>query len=84
MLPYDCHHPNSPEVCTTRSVLDALGDGGSIVLGGGRLVTEFAKTDRILGEMLGLIGAVVVGGIGFVVKSAADNLDPDGDDQNPQ
>jgi hypothetical protein len=61
-----------------------LATAGLSFWAGGRLVTEFAKTDRILGEMLGLIGAVVVGGIGFVVKSAADNLDPDGDDQNPQ
>lgn len=42
---------------------------------GGRAITEFAKTDRILGEMLGLAIAVVTGAIGFLVKSAADNLD---------
>ena len=46
---------------------------------GGRAIAEFAKTDRILAEMLGLMSAVVVGGIGLAAKSAADDLEPEED-----
>ena len=42
---------------------------------GGRAISEFAKTDRILGKMLGLGIAVVTGALAFVAKRAADNLE---------
>jgi hypothetical protein len=46
---------------------------------GGTAIAEYAKTDRILSEMLGLMSAAALGGIGLAVKSAADDLEPDED-----
>jgi hypothetical protein len=37
---------------------------------GGRLITEFAKTDRMLGEMAGIGLAAVCAGIGAIAKAA--------------
>jgi hypothetical protein len=42
---------------------------------GGRAISEFGKTDRILSEMEGVVLAVVAGGLGFAAKTAADVLD---------
>jgi len=68
----------------TRTVLKSLLRGVSwlllVIAGlafwvGGRAISEFAKTDRLLGEMLGLATAVVTGALGFLAKNAADDLD---------
>jgi hypothetical protein len=46
---------------------------------GGRVISEFAKTDRILAEVLGLSLAFATGALGYVLKSTADDLDEGGD-----
>ena len=77
---------------STRSALKALLRGvswlllvvaGLAFLVGGRAISEFAKTDRILAEMEGILLAVVVGALGFAAKTAADNLD-EGKDSSSQ
>ena len=50
---------------------------------GGRAISEFAKTDRILAEMEGITLAVVVGALGFAARTAADNL-AEGEDSSGQ
>jgi len=42
---------------------------------GGRAISEFTKTERVLAEMLGIGLAVVFVIFGMVAKGAADNLD---------
>jgi hypothetical protein len=46
---------------------------------GGRAISEFTRTDRILAEMMGLGLAAVTGALGFVAKTKADDLDADED-----
>jgi hypothetical protein len=41
---------------------------------GGKAISEFAKTDRILAEFLGLLIAVATGALGYILKNAADAL----------
>jgi len=50
---------------------------------GGRAISGFGKTDRILAEMEGMALAVVTGALGFAAKTAADNLD-EGKDSSGQ
>ena len=73
---------------STRPVLKSVLRGVSWVLFamaglmfwvGGAAIAGYAKTDRILAEMLGIISAVVLGGIGLAAKTAADDLEPDAD-----
>lgn len=47
---------------------------GLLFLVGGRAISEFTKTDRVLAEFLGIGLAVVFVVLGFVAKSAADDL----------
>jgi hypothetical protein len=56
-----------------------LAVAGIAFLVGGRAISEFGKTDRVLAEMEGLGLAIVTGGLGLVAKTAADNLDQDED-----
>src|SRR4029077_5645510 len=74
----------SSMTASTRSALKVLLRGVSwlllVVAGlafwvGGWAISDFAKTDRIFAEMEGITLAVVVGGLGFAAKTAADNLD---------
>lgn len=37
---------------------------------GGRIISEFSKTDRVLGEMAGIFIAIVSGALGMWAKSA--------------
>ncbi len=71
---------------SSRKVLKVVLRGASWVLfaiaglmfwAGGAAIAEFAKTDRILSEMFGLISAAALGGIGLAIKSAADDLEPE-------
>jgi len=48
---------------------------GLLFFVGGRAISEFTKTDRVLSEMLGIGMAFVFGILGMVAKNAADNLD---------
>ncbi len=66
---------------STHSVVQALLRGVAwfmfVIAGlsfwfGGRLITEFAKTDRMLGEMAGIGLAAVCVGIGAIAKAAVD------------
>jgi hypothetical protein len=41
---------------------------------GGRAISEFAHTERILAELEGLVIAVALGGLGFVAKTAGDRV----------
>ena len=41
---------------------------------GGRAINTFAKTDRVLAEVLGIGLAFLVGVFGMVAKNTADNL----------
>ena len=41
---------------------------------GGRAISEFAKTDRILAELSGFLIAFATGAIGYVLKNTADDL----------
>ena len=45
-----------------------------LFLVGGRAISEFTKTDRLLSEFLGIGLAVVFLVLGFVAKNAADDL----------
>jgi len=56
----------------TSQVLFAI--AGLLFLVGGRAITEFTKTDRVLAEFLGIGLAVVFVVLGFVAKNAADDL----------
>ena len=47
---------------------------GLLFLVGGRAISEFTKTDRLLAECAGIGLAVVFLVLGFVVKNAADAL----------
>ena len=42
---------------------------------GGRVISQFTKTDRVSAEMLGIGSAFVFGIFGMVAKNASDNLD---------
>ena len=46
---------------------------------GGRAISEFAKIDRILAEMLGLGIAFATGVLGWILKSTADDLSTEQD-----
>ena len=68
----------------TRLVLKALLSGlawllfaiaGLAFWVGGRAISEFAKTDLILAELLGIGVAFATGALGFILKSTADDLD---------
>jgi hypothetical protein len=56
-----------------------LAVAGLAFLVGGRAISEFGKTDRIVAEMEGIGLAIVTGGLGLVAKTAAENLDEDED-----
>ena len=47
---------------------------GLLFLVGGRAISEFTKTDRVLAEFLGLGLAVVFVAVAIVAKNAADDL----------
>jgi hypothetical protein len=49
--------------------------GGLLFFVGGRAISVFTKTDRVLAELLGIGMAFVFGIFGMVAKNAADNLD---------
>jgi hypothetical protein len=42
---------------------------------GGRAINEFAKTERMLAEMLGIAIATTFAGLGALAKAAADHFD---------
>jgi hypothetical protein len=46
---------------------------------GGKLISEFAKMDRILAEMLGFMIAFALGAVGYVLKNFGDDLGSDQD-----
>lgn len=46
---------------------------------GGKVISESAKIDRILAELLGLMIAVAVGAVGYVLKNFGDDLGSDKD-----
>jgi hypothetical protein len=50
---------------------------------GGRAISEFTKTNRILAEMEGIGLAVVTGALGFLAKTVGKNLD-EGEDSSGQ
>jgi len=50
---------------------------------GGRAISTFTKTERVLAEMEGIGLAVLCGALGFWAKTAADNLD-EGNDASGQ
>jgi hypothetical protein len=52
-----------------------FGIAGLLFFVGGRAISEFTKTDRVLAEMLGIGLAVVFGIFGMAAKNAADNRD---------
>lgn len=52
---------------------------GLVFLAGGKVISESAKIDRILAEMLGLMIAFALGALGYVLKSSADDLNSDQD-----
>ncbi len=52
-----------------------IGIAGLLFLFGGKAISEFAKMDRLLAEMLGIGLAFVFGACGMMAKSAADDLD---------
>ena len=51
---------------------------------GGRAISEFTKTDRVLAEGLGIGLTVVCAALGMVAKSRADDLDDDDEDSASQ
>lgn len=55
---------------------------GLLILVGGRAISEFTKTDRILSEFLGMGLAAVFFALGFAAKNAAD--DPNDEDSADQ
>jgi hypothetical protein len=48
---------------------------GLLFFVGGRVISEFTKTDRGSAEILGIGSAFVFGIFGMVAKNASDNLD---------
>jgi hypothetical protein len=64
--------------------------GGLSFWVGGTAISEFGKIDRILGELLGLIFAVVCIAVGYVLKSsgepdgAVEDQDSSSDDSSPR
>ena len=50
---------------------------------GGRAISEFAKIDRILAEMLGLGIAFATGVLAYILKSTADDLGAERDSTGP-
>jgi hypothetical protein len=42
---------------------------------GGKIISETAKIDRLLAEMLGMGLAVAIGALGYIVKTAGEDLD---------
>ena len=46
---------------------------------GGKVISESAKIDRILAEMLGLMIAFALGALGYILKNSADDLGSDQD-----
>jgi len=52
---------------------------GLTFLAGGKLISESAKMDRILAEMLGLIIAAAIGAVGYALKNFGDELGSDQD-----
>ena len=51
---------------------------------GGRAISEFTKTDRVLAEGLGIGLTVVFAALGMLAKSRADDLDDDDEDSASQ
>jgi hypothetical protein len=51
-----------------------FGTAGLAIWVGGRAISEFAKTDRVLGEMGGIALAAVLIGLGAVVKATGDGF----------
>ena len=49
-----------------------LGIAGIAFLFGGRAISAFAKTDWALGEMAGILIAIVCGGLGMWAKSTGE------------
>ena len=54
--------------------MDTVRHCGLGVLVGGRAISEFGKTDRILAEMLGLGIAFGCGALGYILKTTAEDL----------
>lgn len=52
---------------------------GLTFLAGGTLISESAKMDRVLAEMLGLIIAAALGAVGYALKNFGDDLGSDQD-----
>ena len=52
---------------------------GLTFLAGGKLISESAKMDRLLAEMLGLIIAAALGAVGYALKNFGDDLGSDQD-----
>lgn len=46
---------------------------------GGRAISAFGKMDRVLSEMLGLGIAAATGVLVYILKTTADDLDPEQD-----
>ena len=59
-----------------------FGIAGLLFFFGGRAISEFTKTERVLSEVLGIGLAVVFGILGMVANNVADNLDDE--DSTPQ
>lgn len=53
-----------------------FGIAGIAFFFGGRAISEFSKTDRVLGEMAGIFIAIVCGGLGALAKSAGEEDEP--------
>lgn len=56
--------------------------GGLCFWAGGRAISEFTKTDRILAEMEGIGLTIVFVGLGAVAKSYADRIDETEEEPN--
>lgn len=56
---------------------------GFAFLVGGRAISEFWGTDRILAEMAGIGLAVVTGVLGYMAKTAAEDIN-EGEDSSSQ
>lgn len=51
-----------------------FGSGALSFFWGGRFISEFGRTDRVLAEVEGIGLALVCGGLGFVAKTAGEHL----------